>query len=106
MRVFLQILLVVVALALRASVLLVLIGPPFSGKTTQAEILHRDFGMAVIPAADLIARNQRRFKRFRNPTLAGVEARLEPALNALIEEALQSTDPWRQKFVNCFRQGA
>ena len=86
---------ILVALALPAAAagpVLVLIGPPSSGKTTQAEILHRDLGMAVISADDLIARNQERFQRFKNPALTGVEPRLDPALNALVEQALQNTD--------------
>jgi len=90
-----QSLLILVALALPATAagpVLVLIGPPSSGKTTQAEILHRDLGMAVISADDLIARNPGRFQRFKNPTLTGVEPRLDPALNALVEKALQNTD--------------
>lgn len=90
-----QILVVLVALALPASAagpLLLLIGAPSSGKTTQAQILQRDLGMVVISAEDLIARNQDRFQRFKNPTLTGVEPRLDPALNALIEQALRNTD--------------
>jgi len=96
MQVYLsQILPALLALAMPAAAagpVLVLIGPPSSGKTTQAQILQRDFGMAVISADDLIARNQGRFQRFQNPTLTGVEPRLDPALNALIEQALQNTD--------------
>ena len=72
--------------------ILVLIGPPGSGKTTQTEILRKELGMAVIAADDLIARNQKLFERFKNPHIQGVEPRLDPALNHLVEAALGSAD--------------
>jgi adenylate kinase len=70
----------------------VLIGPPGSGKTTQTEILRKTRGMAVISADDLIARNKREFARFKNPHIEGVEPRLDPVLNRLVEEAIASAD--------------
>ena len=69
-----------------------LVGPPGSGKTTQAEILKKDLGMTVISVDDLIARNKQKFERYKQPTVQGVEPRLDPALNALVEEALKSAD--------------
>ncbi len=72
--------------------LVVLIGAPGSGKSTQAEILKKEHGMTVISAADLIARNQQAFAKFKQPNIQGVEPRVDPALNALAEEALKATD--------------
>ena len=70
----------------------VLIGPPGSGKTTQTEILRKERGMTVISADDLIVRNQREFAKFKNPNIQGVEPRLDPVLNRLVEQALASAD--------------
>ena len=75
-----------------AGPIVVMIGPPGSGKTTQTEILRKERGMAVISADDLIARNREAFAKFRNPQIQGVEPRLDPALNRLVEEALRSAD--------------
>ena len=75
-----------------AGPLVVLIGPPGSGKSTQAEILKKERGMAIISADDLIARNQSKFQRFKNPSIQGIEPRLDAALNGLVEEALSNTD--------------
>ena len=75
-----------------AGPVVVLIGPPGSGKTTQAEILRKERGMAVISADDLIARNRQAFEKFKNPHIQGVEPRVDPALNRLVEEALGSVD--------------
>jgi adenylate kinase family enzyme len=80
------------AFAQRAGQIVVMIGPPGSGKTTQTEILRKERGMAVISADDLIARNREAFAKFRNPQIQGVEPRLDPALNRLVEEALRSAD--------------
>jgi adenylate kinase family enzyme len=70
----------------------VLIGPPGSGKTTQTEILRKEHGMVIISADDLIARNQQVFAKFKNPHIQGVEPRLDPVLNRLVEEAIASAD--------------
>jgi adenylate kinase family enzyme len=75
-----------------AAPVVILIGPPSAGKTTQAQILKKDLGMAVISADDLIAKNPELLQRFKNPSLQGVDPRLDPALNMLVEEALQSAD--------------
>jgi adenylate kinase len=80
------------AFAQPAGQIVVMIGPPGSGKTTQTEILRKERGMAVISADDLIARNREAFAKFRNPQIQGVEPRLDPALNRLVEEALRSAD--------------
>lgn len=49
--------------------------------------------MAIIAADDLIARNKQSFARFKNPAIQGVEPRVDPALNQLVENALTSVDP-------------
>ena len=86
-------LLAILAIDLRAAGLVVMIiGPPGSGRSTQAEILRKDRGMLVIAADDLIARNREKFERFRNPTIQGVDVHLDPALNQLVAEALTTAD--------------
>jgi len=84
--------LALLSFAQTAGPLIVLIGPPGSGKTTQAEILRKERGMAVISADELISRNREAFEKFKNPDIQGVEPRLDPALNRLVEEALRSAD--------------
>ena len=69
-----------------------LLGPPGSGRTTQAELLKKDLGLQVISADDLIARNAQIFQKNRIPTLQGVDPHLDPALNELVEEALKTAD--------------
>jgi len=75
-----------------AGPLVVLIGAPGSGRATQAAILAKDSGMAVISADELIARNRDQFERFKRPEIHGVDVHLDPALNGLVEEALRKAD--------------
>ena len=72
--------------------LVVLIGPPASGKTTQAQILQKERGMAVISVEDLIAQNRGAFEKFRQPEIQGVEPRLDPVLNRLVDERIRAVD--------------
>ncbi len=92
-RFFLAILATSLALpATAAGPFVILIGAPASGIPALADILHRDFGMTVISADDLIANNRDRFERYKKPVLTGVEPRLDPALNTLVEDALTQAD--------------
>jgi adenylate kinase len=75
-----------------AGPLIVLIGPPASGKTTQAQILQKERGMLRVSVEDVIAQNRQAFERFRHPEIQGVEPRLDPVLNRLIEERLRGMD--------------
>jgi len=75
-----------------AGPLVVLIGPPAAGKTTQAQILQKERGMAVVSVEDLIAQNRNAFEKFRRPEIQGVEPRLDPVLNRLMDERLQAID--------------
>jgi adenylate kinase len=84
--------LAVLSYAQTAGPVVVLMGAPGSGKTTQTELLRKQRGMAVISADDLIARNRQVFERFRNPHIKGLEPRVDPALNRLVDEALGSMD--------------
>src|SRR4051794_3948004 len=75
-----------------AGPIVLLIGPPGSGRTTQAEILKKERGMPVISADDLIARNRETFHRPKTDSLTGIDPHLDPALNKLVEEALKTAD--------------
>jgi adenylate kinase len=73
--------------------LVVLVGPPASGKTTQAQILQKERGFAIISVEDVIAQNRQEFQRFSHPEIQGVEPRLDPVLNRLIADRIRSVDP-------------
>src|SRR3954454_24952365 len=78
--------------AYAAGPVVLIVGPPGSGRTTQAELLSKTLGARLISADELIARNPQKFQKNRIPTLNGVDVHLDPALNQLVESALLSTD--------------
>jgi adenylate kinase family enzyme len=79
-------------LAHAAGVVVLIVGPPGSGRTTQAAFLRSDLGMGVITADDLIRHNAQKFQSNRIPALQGVDPHLDPALNELVREALKAVD--------------
>lgn len=80
------------AAAQSAVPLIVLIGPPASGKTTQAQILQKERGMAIVSVEDVIAQNRQAFEKVRRPEVQGVEPRLDPVVNRLLNERLRAMD--------------
>jgi adenylate kinase len=75
-----------------ASPLLVLVGPPGSGRSTQAALLSKELGIPVISVDDLIARNPGKFQKKLSSASTLADPRLDPALNDLVAEALRGMD--------------
>jgi adenylate kinase len=75
-----------------AGPVVLLVGPPASGRSTQASMLGEGLKMTVIATDDLINKNKQRFQKYRNPAIQGVDPHLDPVLNTLVEEALKSAD--------------
>lgn len=48
--------------------------------------------MVVLSVEDLIAQNRQAFEKFLHPEIQGVEPRLDPALNRLVDERLRTID--------------
>ena len=48
--------------------------------------------MAVLSVEDLIAQNRQAFQKFSRPEIQGVEPRLDPVLNRLVDERLRTVD--------------
>ena len=79
-------------MAQAAGPVLVLIGPPASGKTTQTGLLSKELKIPVISADELIAGNAGQLSNAKSPTIQGMEPRVDPAMNRLIEDKLRSMD--------------
>jgi adenylate kinase len=84
--------LALIAQAQAAAPLIVFIGPPGAGKTTQTRILQKERGMALVSTDDLIDQNHDAFQKFRQPAIHGMEPHADPALNQLVEAKLRSLD--------------
>ena len=72
--------------------LIVLIGQPGSGKSTQATSIQKRYGFAVITREQLMADDPSVLARNKQPDIDGIGARSDPALNQLFLKRLEQTD--------------
>lgn len=63
---------------------ILLIGPPGSGKTTQAAALSKSMGIPVLAAEQMISENKQLLEASRNPKISGMEPRSDPALSRIL----------------------
>jgi adenylate kinase len=75
-----------------AKPVIVLIGPPGSGKSTQAARIQKKYGFALITREQLMQDDPSLLARYRQPDIQGVEPRSDPALNQLFARRLERTD--------------
>jgi adenylate kinase len=74
------------------SPVIVVIGPPGSGKSTQAARMQKQYGFAVITREQLMQDDPSLLARYKQPDILGVEPRSDPALNKLFLRRLEQTD--------------
>ena len=71
---------------------IVLIGPPGSGKTTQSEFLRKTFGAPSITVEDLIKSNPAALAKYETEGVTAGTPQSNPALNDLVMDALSKID--------------
>jgi adenylate kinase family enzyme len=71
---------------------LILLGPPASGKSTQAALIQKRYGFALITREQLMQDDPSLLARQKQPDIRGVEPRVDPALNNLFMKRLEKTD--------------
>ena len=71
---------------------LILLGPPASGKSTQAASIQQRYGFALITREQLMQDDPSVLARTKQPGLRGIEPRVDPALNNLFLKRLDKTD--------------
>jgi adenylate kinase len=69
-----------------------LIGPPGSGKSTQAGAAARLLGVPIVAVDDLIKSNASVFDKLRRSGISGMEPQTDPVLNRLFSERLEKGD--------------
>ena len=72
--------------------IVILIGPPSSGKTTQAEMIQKQYSFAMITREQLMKDDPSMLARQKQPGVNTVEPRTDPALNGLFLKRLEKTD--------------
>jgi adenylate kinase family enzyme len=70
----------------------ILIGPPSSGKSTQAERIQKRYDFVLITREQLMEDDPSMLARQKQPGINGVEPRVDPALNGLFKKRLDRTD--------------
>ena len=72
--------------------LVILIGPPLSGKTTFADSIARTYAMPAISIEDLIHDNAAELDKLRGEGVSLAEMRYDPAMSRYLRERLKTTD--------------
>jgi len=72
--------------------LIVLIGPPLSGKTTFADAIATNYGIPSISIEDLIRDNAVELDRLRGQGVSLAEMRYDPAMSRYLRERLKTAD--------------
>jgi len=67
---------------------IIFMGPPASGKSTQAKMVAQTLKLPVLSAEEMIAANPKALST--RPGITGIEPRTDPALNGLFEAAIAS----------------
>jgi adenylate kinase family enzyme len=75
-----------------AKPLVILLGPPASGKSTQAATIQKRFGFASITREQLLQDDPSVLARTKQPGIQAIEPRVDPALNNLFLKRLEKTD--------------
>ena len=72
--------------------LIILIGPPLSGKTTFAETISQTYGIPSISVEDLIRDNAAELKQLQPQGVPVAEMRYDPAMSRYLRERLKTAD--------------
>jgi adenylate kinase family enzyme len=72
--------------------LIILIGPPLSGKTTFADSISHTYGVPMISIEDLIRDNATELDRLRGEGVSLAEMRYDPAMSRYLRERLKTAD--------------
>jgi adenylate kinase family enzyme len=72
--------------------LIVLIGPPLSGKTTFAEEIVHTYGIPSISIDDLMRENAVELDKLRGQGVSLADMRYDPAMSRFLRERLKTTD--------------
>jgi adenylate kinase family enzyme len=72
--------------------LIILIGPPLSGKTTFADSISHTYGVPTISIEDLIRDNAAELDKLRGEGVSLAEMRYDPAMSRYVRERLKTAD--------------
>jgi adenylate kinase len=68
------------------------VGPPMGGKTTQAAALSKDLGLPLVSAEDLVKLSPQAFAKYKQKEITGMEPITDPAMNKAFAERIRNKD--------------
>lgn len=72
--------------------MIILMGPPLSGKTEQAQMINNTYGLPVISIEGLVQDNQKELARLQHPGASLSDMRYDPAMTRFFKAQLESLD--------------
>jgi len=72
--------------------IVIFLGAPGSGKTTQATVTAKELNVPIISAAEMVKENAAELKKAQTPGITGIEPETDPLLNKFFEARLQRGD--------------
>ena len=72
--------------------IVILLGPPGSGKTTQAAAVAKYLGVPIVSVADLIKDNTAELQKAQTRGITGMEPETDPLLNRIFETRIKKGD--------------
>ena len=72
--------------------IIILIGPPLSGKTVFVQSITRDYGIPSISIEDLIRSNAAELDKLRGQGISLAEMRYDPSISRYLRERLKTAD--------------
>jgi len=72
--------------------IVVFMGAPGSGKSTQAAATAKELNVPIVSSADLVKENAAELKKAQTPGITGIEPETDPLLNKFFEARLQRGD--------------
>jgi adenylate kinase len=82
----------IVGQKLGSGMIVVLIGAPGAGKTTQAELLQKRYGLRVLSAAEVLRKNKKTFKGGLAAKAQAGDLLSDDSLNSLMLDAIKKSD--------------
>ena len=70
--------------------LLILLGPPFAGKTEQAQLIENNYGIPVVSVEALLEENAQALAKLQHPGTPLSEMRYDPAMSRFLEAKLKT----------------
>lgn len=82
--------------------MIIVVGPPLSGKTEQAEMIYKQYGLPLISIDELLRQNAKELSRLQHPGTPLSDMRYDPAMARFFQKKMEATDRSRGVVVDAY----